>query len=221
VEAGAKRIAWYLTQRRRNAEKSLSKEVNSILEVTKGAESQASRLPNELTEIIIGAAIEVHRHLGPGLLESAYEECLCYELNQMGLRFERQVHMPILYKGIKLQCAHKMDLVVEDSIVVELKATEGTSPLHSAQLLTYLKSSGKSVGLLINFNVPVLKNGLKRVVNRYAPPMLPTSASSVLSIPDAEAQRHGENLKESSRRVSQRLSDSASNPKPSAPKERT
>jgi len=119
---------------------------------------------NEITERIIGAAIEVHRHLGPGLLESAYEECLCYELNQAGLRFERQVHLPIRYKGILLQCSHQMDLVVEDSVVVELKATEEMPPLYSAQLLTYLKSAQKEVGLLINFNVPVLKQGLKRVI---------------------------------------------------------
>ena len=120
-----------------------------------------------LTERIIGAAIEVHRHLGPGLLESIYEECLCYELSQAGLRYQRQVHLPIDYKGIKLDAAYKVDLVVEDSVVVEIKATEGTAPVHCAQLLTYLRASNKQVGLLINFNVPVLKNGLKRIVNGY------------------------------------------------------
>ncbi len=130
---------------------------------------------NEITEKIIGAAIEVHRHLGPGLLESAYEECLCYELNQLGLGFQRQVHLPIRYKGILLEAAHRMDLVVEDAVVVEIKATEQMHPLFSAQLLTYLKSSGKSVGLLINFNVPALKDGLKRVVNS---PRLCVSASN-------------------------------------------
>src|ERR1044072_5713293 len=134
---------------------------------------------NEITERIIGAAIEVHRHLGPGLLESAYEECLCYELNQAGLRFERQVHLPIRYKGILLQSAHRMDLVVEDTVVVELKATEDMPPLYSAQVLTYLRSAQKPVGLLINFNVPALKDGLKRIVNEYlgVPPRLSVSAS--------------------------------------------
>jgi GxxExxY protein len=130
---------------------------------------------NALTEKIIGAAIEVHRHLGPGLLESVYEECLCYELSQLGLQFQRQVYLPITYKGLKLESAYKMDLVVEDAIVVEIKATELASPVHHSQLLTYLKVSNKRIGLLINFNVSILKNGLKRVVNHYsgAPPRLP------------------------------------------------
>jgi GxxExxY protein len=134
---------------------------------------------NEITERIIGAAIEVHRHLGPGLLESAYEECLCYELNQAGLRFERQVHVPIRYKGILLQAAHRMDLIVEDTVVVELKATDEMPRLYSAQLLTYLKSTQKRVGLLINFNVPVLKDGIKRVMNGFLtdPPCLRVSVS--------------------------------------------
>jgi GxxExxY protein len=125
---------------------------------------------NALTEKIIGAAIEVHRHLGAGLLESAYEECLCYELNQMGLHFERQVHLPIHYKGITLESAFRMDLLVEDSVIVEIKATEGSAPVHASQVLTYLKSADKRVGLLINFNVPVLKDGIKRIVNHYAGP---------------------------------------------------
>lgn len=135
---------------------------------------------NEITEKIIGAAIEVHRHLGPGLLESAYEECLCYELRQLGLKFERQVHLPIYYKGIKLECAYRMDLVVEDLIVVEIKATEQVPPVYAAQLLTYLKSAHKPVGLLINFNVPMLKDGIKRISNHYSgePPRLSVSASN-------------------------------------------
>ncbi len=132
-----------------------------------------------LTERIIGAAIEVHRHLGPGLLESIYEECLCYELGEAGLRFQRQVHLPINYKGIKLESAYKVDLVIEDLVVVEIKATEGTAPVHCAQLLTYLRASGKQVGLLINFNVPVLKNGLKRIVNRYQWPDLPAAEEPI------------------------------------------
>jgi len=134
---------------------------------------------NLLTERIIGSAIEVHRHLGPGLLESIYEECLCYELSQAGLRFQRQVHLPINYKCIKLESAYTMDLVVEDLVVVEIKATEGTAPVHCAQLLTYLKASNKQVGLLINFNVPVLKNGLKRILNHYQGPDLPASRKPI------------------------------------------
>jgi GxxExxY protein len=134
---------------------------------------------NVLTDQIIGCAIEVHRILGPGLLESVYEECLCYELSQLGLRFERQVHLPVSYKGIKLECGHKLDLVVEDSVVVELKAIDELAPIHQAQLLTYLKTSNKKVGLLINFNVQYLKNGLKRVVNRYAGPALKPQTSAV------------------------------------------
>jgi GxxExxY protein len=136
-----------------------------------GAEGAELRGLNQVTERIIGAAIEVHRHLGPGLLESAYEECLCYELSQMGLQFRRQVHLPINYKGLKLDCAYKMDLVIEDQVVVELKAIDDLLPIRGCQLLTYLKASGKPVGLLINFSEPVLKNGLKRIVNRYLGPL--------------------------------------------------
>jgi len=147
-------------------------ESKSTPEIAEGAEGKS--LPrafgspeNALTDKIIGAAIEVHRHLGPGLLETAYEECLCYELSQQGVRFQRQVALPVNYKGLKLDCGYKLDLVVEDSVVVELKAIEELLPIHSAQLLTYLKSSGKRVGLLINFNVPILTKGLKRMVNHY------------------------------------------------------
>jgi GxxExxY protein len=123
---------------------------------------------NELTEKIIGAAIEVHRHLGAGLLKSAYEECLCYELRQMGLRFQRQVHLPIQYKEIHLESAYRMDLLVEDAVVVEIKALEDVGAVHASQVLTYLKVSNKRVGLLVNFSVSVLKDGLKRIVNRNA-----------------------------------------------------
>ena len=113
---------------------------------------------------IVGAAIEVHRALGPGLLESAYEECLCHELHLRGLTFKRQVDLPVSFKGMKLDCGYKIDLVVEDEIIVELKAVEKTLPIHQAQLLTYLKLSGKQVGLLINFNVPLLMQGITRRV---------------------------------------------------------
>ena len=116
------------------------------------------------TNPIIGAAIEVHRHLGPGLLESAYEECLCHELHLRGLEFKRQIEIPVLYKGLKLDCGYKLDVVVQDSVLLELKAMERLLPVHEAQLLTYMRLSGKSVGLLINFNVPLLTQGIIRMV---------------------------------------------------------
>ena len=116
------------------------------------------------TAPIIGAAIEVHRALGPGLLESAYEECLCHELHLRGLAFQRQVDLPVPYKGLKLDCGYQMDVVVEDEVVLELKSIEKILPVHEAQLLTYLELSGKRVGLLINFNVPLLTHGIVRRV---------------------------------------------------------
>ena len=119
----------------------------------------------KLTEAIIGAAIEVHRELGPGLMESAYEECLCYELSVRGIAFQRQVVLPVSYKKVKLDCGYRMDIVVEETVVLELKAIEQVLPLHEAQLITYLKLSRKPVGLLMNFNVPVLKDGILRRVN--------------------------------------------------------
>jgi GxxExxY protein len=124
---------------------------------------------DEVTEKVIGAAIEVHRRLGPGLMESVYEECLCYELQQARLGFQRQVQLPIVYKGIKLDAGYRMDVVVADAVVLELKAVETLLPVHSAQLLTYLKLSGKSVGLLMNFNEPILRKGLRRLVNHFEP----------------------------------------------------
>lgn len=124
-------------------------------------------MENEITEKVIGAAIEVHRHLGPGLLESAYEECLCFELNHRGLRFQRQLASPIRYKEILLESSYRIDLLVEDCIVVEVKSVESMVAVHAAQLLTYLKLSNKRVGLLINFNVPLLKDGVRRVVNSF------------------------------------------------------
>jgi GxxExxY protein len=116
------------------------------------------------TSPIIGAAIEVHRNLGPGLLESAYEECLCHELHLRGMDCKRQVPLPVLYKGLKLDCGYKIDLIVQDEVVVELKAVERVLPIHEAQLLTYLKLTGKRVGLLITFNVPLLTQGIIRRV---------------------------------------------------------
>lgn len=122
---------------------------------------------DQLSRRIIGAAIEVHRHLGPGLLESAYEVCLAYELKQLGFRIEEQKPLPVVYKGIKLDCGYRLDLIVEDEVIVEIKAVEGLLPIHEAQLLSYLRIANKRVGLLMNFHVPVLKNGLKRIVNDF------------------------------------------------------
>jgi len=116
------------------------------------------------TSPIIGAAIEVHRNLDPGLLESAYEECLCHELHWRGIDFKRQVPLPLLYKGLKLDCGYKLDLIVQDEIILELKAVEKLLPIYEAQLLTYLRLTGKRVGLLINFNVPLLTQGIIRRV---------------------------------------------------------
>lgn len=119
---------------------------------------------NQLTEAIIGAAIEVHRALGPGLLESAYEECLCRELNLRQIPFERQRPLPVEYKGVRLDCGYRLDLLVANTVVVEIKAVGSLEPIHDAQLITYLKLGGWKVGLLINFNVEVLKRGIRRRV---------------------------------------------------------
>jgi GxxExxY protein len=113
---------------------------------------------------IIGAAIAVHRALGPGLLESTYEACLVYELTQRGLKVERQKELPVRYHGVQLDCGYRIDLLVEDTIIVELKAVDKLEPIHEAQLLSYLKLSGIKIGLLINFNVEFLKQGIKRRV---------------------------------------------------------
>ena len=148
-----------------------------------------------VTRSIIGAAIEVHRHLGPGLLESAYEECLCYELSQAGLRFRRQVAVPVMYKGLKLTCDYRLDLIVEDSVIVEIKTVDNLLPIHSAQLLTYLKATNKPVGLLINFNLPVLKDGIKRLVNHYVEPEADASVSASSAFESGEeAQRQSSDL---------------------------
>ena len=121
-------------------------------------------LCEDLTEQILGAAIEVHKTLGPGLLESAYEECLCHELRERDIAFARQVELPIMYKDVTLCCGYRADLVVADKVLVELKAVETVLPIHQAQLLTYLRLSGKRVGLLLNFNVTVLTKGIVRRV---------------------------------------------------------
>lgn len=117
-----------------------------------------------LGERIIGLAITVHRHLGPGLLESAYEECLCLELREAGIAHHRQVPLPVVYKGIRLDCGYRMDIVAENELVIEVKSVEQLLPIHDAQMLTYLRLSGIRAGLLMNFNNVVLKNGLRRFV---------------------------------------------------------
>ena len=118
----------------------------------------------QLTETIIGAAIEVHRILGPGLLESAYEECLGQELLLRNVAHKRQVSLPVVYKGIMLDCGYRIDLIVEDQVIVELKTVEKLLPIHEAQVLTYLRLAEKKVGLLLNFHAEVLRKGLKRMV---------------------------------------------------------
>jgi GxxExxY protein len=123
---------------------------------------------NELMERLIGACIEIHRALGPGLLESAYEECLCHELKSAGLAFERQKPLPVRYKDVNLDCGYRLDLVVEDRLILELKSVDQLLPIHEAQLLTYLKLSGLTLGLLVNFNVPALKAGIKRIANNFS-----------------------------------------------------
>lgn len=125
---------------------------------------------NELTAQIIGAAIEVHRCLGPGLLESTYEQCLCRELAIRNIPFTAQVSLPVEYKGLKLDCGYRIDLCVAEQVVLELKTVDGLSKLHEAQLLTYLKISRLRVGLLLNFNVAVMKDGIRRIVNNWPEP---------------------------------------------------
>jgi len=119
---------------------------------------------NELTKQIIGAAIKVHRHLGPGLLETAYETCLAYELQQLGLNFERQKALPLIYKEIRLDQGYRIDLLVERKVIVELKVVERIAPVHEAQVLSYLRFSGCKIGLLLNFNVKLLKDGIRRFI---------------------------------------------------------
>ena len=124
---------------------------------------------DEISHRIIGAAIEVHRHLGPGLLESAYQSCLAFELKQLGVKVEEQKSLPVVYKQVKLDCGYRLDLVVEDEIIVEIKAVEKLLPIHESRLLSYLRLAKKRVGLLMNFHIPVLKNGLEPVVSGLFP----------------------------------------------------
>lgn len=122
---------------------------------------------NNITDKVIGCAIKVHKALGPGLLESAYEECLFYELAKHDFLVERQKGLPLIYENVKLDCGYRVDLIIENKVIVELKAVEALNDIHMAQIITYLKLSNCKVGLLINFNVVKLMDGLKRVVNSY------------------------------------------------------
>ena len=121
---------------------------------------------NEISEKIIGCAIQVHRELGPGLLESSYQECLYFELIQAGLLVDKEKPLPLVYKDVKLDCGYRLDLVVENKVVIEVKSVEALNDIHMAQILTYLKLSKCKLGLLMNFNVVLMKSGIKRVVNK-------------------------------------------------------
>ena len=140
---------------------------------------------NDVTRLIIGSAIKVHCRLGPGVLENTYEVCLAYELEKSGLKVRRQVGLPINYDGIELEVGYKLDLLVDDQVVVEIKAQEGILPVHKAQLLSYLRLSGRPVGLLINFHEVLLKDGIVRKVNNYKEP----SASSQLALASSALKR--------------------------------
>jgi GxxExxY protein len=133
---------------------------------TESTEKTTSRFAHgsELSETVIGLAIDVHRRLGPGLLESVYEECLCFELRQAGMAHGRQVPLALVYKGVQLECGYRMDIVVDHRVILEVKAVERLLPIHEAQMLTYLRLSGLRIALLMNFNSVALKNGLRRFV---------------------------------------------------------
>jgi GxxExxY protein len=150
---------------------------------SKSKSQSAERAEITLTERIIGAAIEVHRNLGPGLRESAYEECRCYELSHAGLNCKQQVQLPIPYHGLKLDCGYR--LVVEGSVIIEIKTVGQLLPIHSPRSLTYLRLSGIQIGLLLNFQEPILKKGIKRLVHHFREPA-PKPVSSAPSAPEAE-----------------------------------
>lgn len=126
---------------------------------------------NEISKEVVGAALEIHKALGPGLLESVYEECMCRELSLRGLAFKRQVVVPLKYKDLKLESGLRLDLLVEELVIIEIKAVEKVMPVHKAQILSYLRLTGKKLGLLINFNEELIKNGIHRVVNGLCEPL--------------------------------------------------
>lgn len=142
---------------------------------------------NQLTQRIIGAAIEVHREKGPGLLESAYEACFAHELELQNLRISRQVAVPVIYKGLTIESGFRVDLIIEDKVLVELKAVESVLPVHKAQILSYIRETGHPLGLLINFHAPRLVDGITRIVNDRS--QVAFSATSVLKIKTPEAVR--------------------------------
>ena len=133
--------------------------------VTEKAQSAQRISENELANLIIGQAIEVHKALGPGLLESAYQECLYYKLQQIGLGVEKEKPMPLVFEEVSLECGYRIDILVENKVVIELKSVEALNDVHLAQTLTYMKLGGYKLGLLINFNVALLKHGIRRVIN--------------------------------------------------------
>jgi GxxExxY protein len=151
----------------------------------------------ELSHAIIGAAIEIHRSLGPGLLEAVYEECLAREFTLRVIPFERQKPIPLVYKDLKLECGYRLDFLVMNRIVVEIKSIESIAPIHESVMLTYLRLSGSSLGLLINFNVPILKDGIKRYVWHYQ------EKDNAESLSDAEARREERNELQTGLRATQ------------------
>lgn len=154
-----------------------------------GEHRELKKKIDEITGEIIGAAIEVHRELGPGLLESAYEACLVYELAERGLDVDRQRPLPVVYKGVRIKCGYRLDLVVNDLVIVELKAVEKLTTVHEAQVLSYLKLSSIPAALLINFNGKLLKRGIRRFVLGNVDPSSHSSVSSVLSVVPSEEPR--------------------------------
>jgi GxxExxY protein len=134
---------------------------------SKPKQSGGAMHPNQITERIIGAAINVHKELGPGLLESTYEACLAFELDQRGLRFDRQRAVPVVYRGVRIECGYRLDLLVEDCVIVEIKSVSRLEPINTAQMLSYLKLTEKQLGLILNFNVPVMVSGIERVVRGF------------------------------------------------------
>lgn len=132
-----------------------------------GSKNKFAMIENEISRQIIGAAIEVHKQLGPGLLESSYEACLAYELRQLGLEVKTQVALPVIYKDVKLDVGYRIDLIVENKVIIEVKAVESLADIHTAQLLTYLKLTNLKLGLLINFNHVRVASGVKRILNGY------------------------------------------------------
>jgi GxxExxY protein len=147
----------------------------------------------QITERIIHAAMNVHTAIGAGMLESTYDACLLHELNLEGLHVEHQLRLPVVYRGLQLDAGYRIDFLVENCVIVELKSVENLLPLHTAQVISYLKLSGHSIGLLINFNVPHLRHGIRRLVNGYADPSKNSSASSMSSVVESIPETREEN----------------------------